>query len=63
MAITINGPEVVHSESVVRESLRLFASQEDIHFIRKSKNIKSWIVSKSVDGLRNSTPKNKLMTV
>ena len=59
--IAVNGPEVVHSESVVRESLSQWLNEEDVHFIRKSKNVKSWLVSKSIDNLRNSIPKNKLI--
>ena len=64
VAIGANGPKVVHSDSVVRDSLRLAASNgHKLKFIRKSRDIKSWHLSKSVDKLRNVEPKNNLMAV
>ena len=55
---------LVHADSVVRESLvRYFADSKQKknvagHFIRRSDNIKTWLVSKSVDKLRSQANKN-----
>jgi hypothetical protein len=51
--VAINGPEVVHSESVIREALRVGGHT---HFIRHSENVKDWIVSKAVDSLTTNGP-------
>ena len=59
--IAVNGPAVIHSDSVVRESLDKYCSQTDVHYVRSSNNIKSWIVSKSVDNLRRVKPKIPFM--
>ena len=34
---------------------------KDRHFVRKSMNIKSYLVSKAVDSLQNTQKKNSLM--
>ena len=62
VVISINGPEVVHSEAVVMESIRTMIKDDHIHFVRKSDRVKPWLVSKSVDSLRKSVPRNNLMT-
>ena len=61
VVIAINGPSVVHCDAVVRESLRILTKEDHTHFLRKSEKVKTWLVSKSVDNLRKSVPKNKLM--
>lgn len=65
MIIAINGPAVQHSESVVKESMVKYwggkKTVKDGHFVRKSMNIKSYLVSKAVDSLQNSQKKNSLM--
>ena len=46
--VAINGPEVVHSEGIIREALLIGGHN---HFIRRSENVKDWVVSKAVDSL------------
>ena len=67
MVIEINGPEVVNSDAVIRESLKEYWSfskrrQDRLegHFVR-SENIKSYIVLASVDKLSNKPAKNPTM--
>ena len=40
MWVAINGPEVAHCESVVREAMRI--GESGGNFIRRSENVKSW---------------------
>ena len=64
VTIAINGPEVVHCEAVVEESMTKYWDERgsgDGHFVRKSENIKSYFVSSSVDKLRNEPVKNPVM--
>ena len=53
--IAINGPTVVNCDSVVAESLDSYwaaAKREGGgHFIRRSENVKSYVVSQAVDNL------------
>ena len=62
METAINGPSIVHSESVVKEALRNYwkdakdKNNRDGHFIRRSENIKSYNVSKCVDNIRAVPP-------
>ena len=62
VVIAINGPEVVHCEEVVKESIRTMMREDNIHFVRRSDNVKPWIISKSVDNLRRFVPKNNLLS-
>ena len=62
VVISINGPKVVHCEAIVKESIRTMIKEDHIHFVRRSDNVKPWLVSKSVDNLRESVPRNNLMT-
>ena len=54
-----------HSESIVKESkIKYWGDKKklkDGHFVRKSMNIKSYIVSKTVDSLQNKQKKNSIM--
>ena len=60
--IAVNGlAAVIDSDSVVRESLDKYCNQTDAHYVRSSNNIKSWVVSKSLDNLRKVKPKNPFM--
>ena len=60
--IAINGPEVVHCDTVVREGLKAYwakarrAGVGDGHWIRRSDKIKSYTVSKAVDTLTKKKP-------
>ena len=47
--VAINGPEVAHCESIVRESLK----DLNTNFIRRDRDIKSYAVSKAVDSVVN----------
>ena len=53
MIIALNGPAVQHSESIVKErKIKYWGDKKklkDGHFVSKSMNIKSCIVSKTVD--------------
>ena len=52
-----NGEDVVHCDPLVREALALYSSQykmegnKEGHFIRRSENIKDYIISEAVDTL------------
>ena len=55
MTIAINGPSIQHRDSIVEESMQAYWRKtntfKDGHFVRKSDEIKSYTVSKSVDSL------------
>ena len=56
--VAINGPEVVHSDSIVREAVEKNGSS----FIRRSDNIKSWEHgSKAITSLVSKAPKIPFM--
>ena len=63
MWVAINGPEMTHCTSVVREAMSSYwggARQEGNrrgHFVRRSEKIKSYIVSEAVDKIVRKTPK------
>ena len=67
VTIAINGPDIAHCDSVVREAgVEYWKESKDLknrdgHYIRRSENIRSYLVSKSVDGLRNKEPKAPFM--
>ena len=54
VVMAINGPEVVHCDAVVGETIRVLTKSDNVHFVRRSDSVKPWIVSKSVDNLRKS---------
>ena len=58
--VAINGPQVVHCDTVVREGLKSYWSRArragEGHWIRRSDNIQSYTVSKVVDKLTNKKP-------
>ena len=66
-AVNINGPNPVNCDGVVEQALQLYCSKYKKknnaggHFIRKSDNIKSWLVSKSVDKVNAVKPKFPFM--
>ena len=64
--IAINGPTVVHCDSVVAEALDSYwaaARREGGgHFIRRSEDVRSYRVSKAVDTLVNKPPAVLFMT-
>ena len=53
MWVAINGPEVPHSEGIVKEAV----VEVDVSFIRRDSNIKTYDVSKAVDTLVNKPAK------
>ena len=67
MVIANCGPELVNCDSIVQESLLNYfkdyqsVSDRSSHFVRRSQNVKSYTVSKSVDSLRNKIPKRPFM--
>jgi hypothetical protein len=64
--IAINGPTVVNCDSVVAESLDSYSAAARRAggggFIRRSENMKSYMVSKAVDTLVNKPPAVLFMT-
>ena len=60
--VAINGPEVVHCDTVVREGLKSYWSKArragEGHWIRRSDNIQSYTVSKVIDNLLKKTKCN-----
>ena len=59
MMISINGPEIQHCDPIVAEAMNnywknsVMKGNRDGHFVRRSQNIKDWLVSSSVDRLNN----------
>lgn len=66
-AVNLNGPNPVNCDSVVEKAMKLYWSRSNMksctagHFIRKSNNVKSWLVSKSVDNVNAVKPKLPFM--
>ena len=66
MIVSINGPNVAHCQSIVKEAMSHYWGQSKKkdrcgHFVRRSGNVKSWMVSKAVDGLRKAPSKLPFM--
>ena len=67
MVISVNGPKLVHCESICQEALREYfkdrinPEERAGHFVRKSQNIENYSVSKSVDTFRKQEPKKNIM--
>ena len=65
--VAINGPAVVHCDKVVKEALTMFYSKakregsKDGNFVRRSENIKPFMVSKAVDTLVSKKPRLPIM--
>ena len=59
--VSVNGEDVVHCDSVVKEALSKFWGVNDWHFVRRSSNVKSYVVSQVVDGLVSKKPKLLIM--
>ena len=61
--VAINGPDVVHCDLLVKESIadywRQFLRVGDRggHFVRRSDNVINWTVSKAIDTLVKKAPK------
>ena len=64
--IAINGPTVVHCDSVVAEALESYwvAAKRagSGHFIRRSEKVESYLVSQAVDNIVNKPPTVMFMT-
>jgi hypothetical protein len=50
--VAVNGPELVHCESIVREAMAGYWHGR-MHFVRRSNKIKSYIHSEAIDSLVN----------
>ena len=67
MMIAINGPEVVHCDSVVKEALAMYwsaskmAGNREGHWVRRSQNIKCYTVSMAVDSIVRKEPRFSIM--
>ena len=63
MSVPINRPAVQHSKSVTESMKKYWDGKKvkDRYFVRKYMNIKSYFVSMTVDGLKNTQKKNSLM--
>lgn len=62
MMVACNGPPVQHCLAVVQEAMRdYWQKHKEWHFIRRSEDIKSYMVSKSVDSLRKTMCYNPMM--
>jgi len=65
--ISINGPNPVNCDGVVDEAMKLYwrecklKNSSDRHFVRKTNNIKNWIVSKPVDRVNKDNLKFPFM--
>ena len=63
MMIAINGPEVVHCDSVVKEAIAMYWSSSKMtanregHWVRRSNNIKCYTVSKAMDSIVTKEPR------
>ena len=67
MMISINGPLIQHSPSLVEDSMKLYwgrlktNSLQSAHFTRRQGKVKVFTVSKSVDGLNSQEVKTPFM--
>jgi len=67
MMVAWNGEDLYHCDSVVKEALESYLSDckqdgdKEGHFVRRSSNVKSYIVSKSVDSKLVCPPKLPVM--
>ena len=67
MVISVNGPKLVHCDSICQEALhdyfkdRINPKERAGHFVRRSQNIENYSVSKSVDNIRKQGPKKNIM--
>ena len=67
MMIAWNGEDIYHCDSIVKEALGSYLSDwkregdREGHFIRRSSNVKSYLVSKAVDSKLNRPPKLPVM--
>ena len=67
MIIAWNGEDIYHCDSIVKEALGSYLSDckregdREGHFIRRSSNVKSYLVSKAVDSKLNRPPKLPVM--
>ena len=67
MVISVNGPKLVHCDSICQEALRDYfkdrinPKERAGHFVRRSQNIENYSVSKSVDNIRKQGPKKNIM--
>ena len=65
--VAINGPEINHCDSLVKEAMsdywRKFVRKGDRqgHFVRRGDNIASWTVSKAVDTVAKKPPRLPFM--
>ena len=65
--VAINGPEVVHCDPLVKESMEeywrqfLRAGDRGGHFVRRRNDVKNWTVSKAVDALAKEPPRLSFM--
>ena len=64
---SINGPDVAHCDSIVKEAMKSFwgksknVTHRGGHFVRTSDNIKSYTMSEAVDTKLKTTPKIPIM--
>ena len=64
MMVAINGPALQHCDAIIKESMVAYWSRKKFqqgHFTRRSDNVKSYLVSKSVDSLNSKPIKNMIM--
>ena len=67
MMVAWNGEDLYHCDSVVKEALESYLSDckrngdKEGHFVRRSSNVKSYLVSKSVDSKLVCPPKLPVM--
>ena len=65
--VSINGPDLVHADSIIIEALRSYWSESkdknnlDGHFVRRSNKIISYNTSRAVDAILNKPPVKVLM--
>ena len=59
--MSVNGVKVVHCDSLVKEALATYWGDKPEHYVRKSRNIQSYMVSKAVDRLIDEKPKLAIM--
>ena len=63
MFVALNGPEVVHCSSIVKEAMKHYwdsskdEKNREGHFVRRSENIVSYCVSEAVDNVVKQVPK------
>ena len=60
MWVSVNGPELVHCDPIVREAMANYWGGK-MHFVRRSNNIKTYAHSEAIDSIVKKPPRLPFM--